>query len=111
MFDEKQIPSEDFQQKLPVAGESSLVPSSLAIPPTISMAPEPELPKIVVETPGETAGDTWSAGGGVPMELLRRLPLLCSSRQGQSPQQFRQHSPSTPSFPGSFPSSLHISFR
>ena len=39
---------------------------------------------------------------GVPGELLRRLPLLCSSGQEQSPQQFPRHSPQHSEFPQQF---------
>ena len=51
----------------------------VAIPSTIYRAPEPEFPKIAVETAGKLAGKLGVLGG-VLGELLWRLPLLCSPR-------------------------------
>ena len=51
----------------------------VAIPPTIYRVAEPEFPKIAAETAGALAGKL-GALGGVLGELLRRLPLLYSSR-------------------------------
>ena len=56
-------------------------------------APQPEFPKIAVETAGDTAGEIGVLEGP-PRELLQ---------PGQFPQQFPGTPPSTPSFPTDFP--------
>ena len=50
----------------------------VAIPPTIYRAPEPEFPKIAVETAGETGGETRSAGGSAGGTAETAASLLLS---------------------------------
>ena len=78
---------------------------SFAIPPTILQGPQARIPQ-------DCCGDcreTWGAGG----TAAEIAPSLEEQRNGtfwQSLQQFPQHSPPLPSFPGSFPGSLRSSF-
>ena len=65
-----------FDHQVPPQFFSKQIPPTLAIPPTIYKAPEPEFPKTAVH------GDCWGncqrnseRWGGVPGKLLRRMPL------------------------------------
>ena len=74
------------------SSEWILSKSMFAIPPDHLQGPGARIPTIAVETAGETVGKL-EVLGGCAGELLRRLPLLCCSRQGKSPQQFPRHRP------------------
>ena len=82
-----------------------------ATPPASYRTPALEFTKTAAETAGETAGETQGAGGRAG-ELLRRLPLLRAKGgpAGSLRSSFPSPPPSTPSFSGSFPSSLHSNF-
>ena len=81
-----------------------------ATPPASYRTPELEFPKTAAETAGETAGETRGAEGTAAENCCGDFRFSAPQRKGSPAGSLRSSSLSTPSFPGSFPSSLRSSF-